>query len=67
MRATCCTVAAGSQFRLSIQAAAWPGFTINPGTGKRPEDANPFEAQVTTLTIDHGAGRASRLLLPVYR
>jgi uncharacterized protein len=66
MRATCCTVAAGCQLRLSIQAAAWPAFAINPATGKRPEDAAPFEAQITTLSIDHGLSRPSRLLLPAY-
>jgi putative CocE/NonD family hydrolase len=65
MRATCCTAPVGSRFRLSIQAAAWPAFAINPGTGKRPEDASPFEAQIITLAIRHGLGRPSRLLLPV--
>jgi uncharacterized protein len=67
MRATCCSVSAGSQIRLSIQAAAWPAFAINPGNGKRPEDAMPIEAEVTTLVINHGSDRPSRLLLPVLR
>jgi putative CocE/NonD family hydrolase len=65
MRAACCTVHAGSRFRLSIQAAAWPAFAINPGTGKRPEDARPSEAQVTTLILNHGGARPSRVLLPI--
>jgi uncharacterized protein len=65
MRATCCSVSAGSQIRLSIQAAAWPAFAINPGNGKRPEDAMPMDAEVTTLIINHGSHKPSRLLLPV--
>jgi putative CocE/NonD family hydrolase len=66
MRATYCTISAGSQLRLSIQAAAWPAFAINPGTGKRPEDSGALEAQVTTLVINLGGTRPSRVLLPIY-
>jgi hypothetical protein len=65
MRATCCTVPAGARLRLSIQAAAWPAFTVNPGTGVRPEHSRPIDALVTTLAIRHGANRPSRLLLPM--
>jgi uncharacterized protein len=65
MRATCCTVPAGARLRLSIQAAAWPAFVVNPGTGVRPEDSPPIDALVTTLVIRHGANQPSRLLLPM--
>jgi uncharacterized protein len=65
MRATCCTVPAGARLRLSIQAAAWPAFVVNPGTGVRPEDSPLIDALVTTVVIRHGANRPSRLLLPM--
>ena len=65
MRALCCTVQPGQRLRLSLQAAAWPAFAVNPGTGLRPEDARASEAAVTTLAIRHGADRPSRLLLPI--
>ncbi len=62
MGAVCTSVPAGARLRLSVQAAAWPAFAVNPGTGERPEDAHPMRAEVTTLTIQHAG---SRLLLPV--
>ena len=65
MRALCCTLQPGQRLRLSLQAAAWPAFAVNPGTGRRPEDAPASEAAVTVLAIRHGADLPSRLLLPM--
>lgn len=65
MRAICATLPAGSRLRLSIQAAAWPAFVVNPGTGKRPEEASRAEAQVTTLQLGHGRKRPSCIVLPL--
>ena len=65
MRAVCTTLKPGQALRLSIQAAAWPAFALNPGTGQRPEDADARGAKVTTLALQHGGAHASRLLLPV--
>ena len=64
MRATCMTVPARARLRLSVQAAAFPAFAVNPGTGERPEDAHPITARVTTLILRHGGATPSRLLLP---
>lgn len=65
MRALCCTVRPGQRLRLSLQASAWPAFTINPGTGASAESARADEARVITLVIRHGAEHPSHLLLPV--
>ncbi|GJE29147.1 CocE/NonD family hydrolase [Methylobacterium organophilum] len=65
MRALCCTLQPGQRLRLSIQAAAWPAFAVNPGTGARAEEARGDAAVVTTLALRHGADHLSRLLLPV--
>lgn len=65
LHTSCCTVGAGSSLRLSIQAAAWPAFAVNPGNGRRPEETDVAEARITTLRILHGHARASRLLLPI--
>ena len=62
---TCCTVPPGAALRLSVQAAAWPAFAVNPGTGGDPERTPIMEAAVTTLRIVHDPDRSSRLLLPV--
>lgn len=63
MRRTCVTVSAGARLRLSVQAAAWPAFAVNPGTGMRPEDAPAAAALPITLRIRHGAAWPSRLRL----
>ena len=59
----CChTLPAGARLRLSVQAAAYPAFAVNPGTGARAPQAGALEAEVTTLIL-----RApSRLTLPVW-
>ncbi len=65
MRAVCATLHPGQALRLSIQAAAWPAFAVNPGTGQRPEDAPMQAARVLTLGIRHGTDAPSCLRLPV--
>ena len=65
LHATCCTVAAGTCLRLSIQAAAWPAFAVNLGTRARPDEARAMDALVTTIAIHHGTAAPSRLLLPI--
>ena len=67
MRGLCCTLYPGQRLRLSLQAAAWPAFAVNPGTGSRPEAAAAMQAQAIVLALRHGAERPSRLLLPVLR
>jgi predicted acyl esterase len=51
--------------RLSVQAAAWPAFAVNPGTGEKPDFVPRASANVTTLKIVQGGGQGSRLLLPM--
>lgn len=63
MRAVCATLRAGSRLRLSIQAAAWPAFAVNPGTGDKPESALRAKAQITTLRIAHGQAAPSHVAL----
>jgi len=65
MHATCMTAPAGSRLRLSLQAAAWPAFMVNPGTGVRPEDATLAECRVITLAIRHGISCPSCLVMAV--
>ncbi|WP_375462903.1 CocE/NonD family hydrolase [uncultured Methylobacterium sp.] len=65
MRALCCTLHPGQRLRLALQAAAWPAFAVNPGTGASPEAIAAPEAAIIVLAIRHGADRPSRLLLPV--
>ena len=65
LRPTMMTVPAGHRLRLSVQAAAFPAFPINPGTGVRPQDGRSADALVTTLVLSLGRDLPSRLDLPL--
>ncbi len=65
MRAMCATIPAGAALRLSLQAASFPAFSVNPGTGAGAAEARFFDCRVITLTLHGGGTRASRLMLPV--
>ncbi len=64
MRATCTTIAAGERLRLSVAAACFPAFPINPGTGTQPWNADLAELAVITLRVRTGADGGSVLQLP---
>lgn len=55
MRATCLTLRPGERLRLSIAAAAFPAFPVNPGTGEDPTRAKTIDARVITLRVRHGS------------
>jgi putative CocE/NonD family hydrolase len=55
MRATCLTLQPGERLRLSIAAAAFPSFPVNPGTGENPTLARMIDARVITLRVRHGS------------
>ncbi len=65
MRATCATIGAGEFLRLSIAAACFPAFPVNPGNGMRPWDAALSDLSVITLQVRTGAASGSALFLPV--
>lgn len=65
LQAVYCTVPQGTALRLSVQAAAWPAFMINPGATTPSGDTQLMDCAVTTLRILHGGDRRSHLLLPV--
>ncbi|MCB8876325.1 CocE/NonD family hydrolase [Acidisoma silvae] len=64
LRAICATITPGTALRLSLAGASYPAHPVNPGTGAPPATARIDEAQVITLTIAHGGGTPSRLILP---
>ncbi|NJN29237.1 MAG: CocE/NonD family hydrolase [Synechococcales cyanobacterium RM1_1_8] len=64
LQATCCTIPPGHGLRLSLSAACFPAYGVNPGTGQHPNVASQLEQQVITLRILSGSDRPSRLLLP---
>lgn len=67
MRATMTTVPAGHALRLSLAAANFPAFPVNPGTGAPPAHARAEGERIIVLTLHHGDATPSRLLLPIMR
>ncbi len=63
LRATCVTLAPGERLRLSVAAACFPAFAVNPGSGERPWDAALASLRVVTLTVRTGAGSVLHLPL----
>ena len=53
-RGLCATVPAGHGLRLSVAAAAFPAYDMNPGTGTRPGAVLAGEHRVTTVTLVAG-------------
>jgi putative CocE/NonD family hydrolase len=60
MRATCVSLAPGDSLRLSIAAACFPAYPVNPGTGRAPTEASLDEARIVTLGIRHGGATPVR-------
>ncbi len=65
MRALCATIPPGAALRLSVQAASFPAFAVNPGTGAATDKIRLFDCRIITFGVHGGGTRASRLLLPV--
>ncbi|MEV5021168.1 CocE/NonD family hydrolase [Sphingobium sp. LMA1-1-1.1] len=63
LRKTCATLRPGERLRLSIAAAAYPAYPVNPGTGRRPADAPRSEARLITIGIITGGADGSLLHL----
>ncbi len=61
MKATCITLAPGEALRLSLSAAAFPAFPVNPGTGNDPTRSTSVDALITTLAIKVGGDAGAYL------
>lgn len=62
---TCFSLAPGEALRLSLSAACFPAYPVNPGTGAQPHSTRLIDAQIITLTIAIGGATGSRLRLPI--
>jgi putative CocE/NonD family hydrolase len=65
LQATCLEVQAGNAIRLSLSAACFPAYPVNPGTGQPPSQTRLIDAQIITLTVRCGGEFASRVILPI--
>ena len=65
LQATCMKIAKGNAFRLSLSAACFPAYDVNPGTGAPPGVARAIDAKMITLTVSCGGNSPSQILLPI--
>ena len=65
LQPTCTCIAPGQALRLSLSAACFPAYPVNPGTGASPGQGRLLEAQIITVTIYHGDSTPSQVLLPI--
>lgn len=64
LQPTCFRLSAGQALRLSLSAACFPAYTVNPGTRADALDTVPtIEHQIITLMISHDGG--TLLTLPL--
>jgi putative CocE/NonD family hydrolase len=65
LQATCACIKQGHALRLSLSAACFPAYPMNPGTGSPLGSTRLMDTQIVTLKVECGGDRASRLRLPV--
>ncbi|NJO94396.1 MAG: CocE/NonD family hydrolase, partial [Hydrococcus sp. RM1_1_31] len=65
LQATCIKIAKENCLRLSLSAACFPAYPVNPGTGTLPYEARTIEAKIMTLKVSCGEKNLSQILLPI--
>ncbi len=65
LQATCICIAKGQRLRLSLSAACFPAYPVNPGIDESAKDMGLMAASIITLTVSSGVNNPSRVLLPV--
>lgn len=65
LQPTCIRIPAGHALRLSLSAACFPAYPVNPGTGTPPYASRLLQAQVITLSVFSGGEFGSKVKLPV--
>ncbi len=65
MRACCITLLPGEALRLSLSAAAFPAFPVNPGTGADPTRSQVADARIIQIGLRHGGAQPSCIRVSV--
>ena len=61
LQATCVKIPIGHALRLSLSAACFPAYAMNPGNNS----ALSMDAEIITLMVSCGGENPSQILLPV--
>ncbi|NER84574.1 MAG: CocE/NonD family hydrolase [Leptolyngbya sp. SIO1D8] len=65
LQPTCFCIPSGHALRLSISAACYPAYVLNPGTGEAISNNRLIDAKIITLTIQSGSHSETCLWLPI--
>ncbi|WP_040897055.1 CocE/NonD family hydrolase [Xenococcus sp. PCC 7305] len=66
LQATCMKVSQGHALRLSISAACFPAYLVNPGTGQSLLETRLIDAQIITISLHSGESYPSKIILNYY-
>lgn len=62
---TCFSLSADEALRLSLSAACFPAYPVNPGTGAQPDTAQLIEGNIISLAITVGGANGAQLRVPI--
>jgi uncharacterized protein len=65
LQATCVRIAKGNALRLSLSAACFPAYDVNPGAGANSGETRLMDAQIITIAVSCGGDFISQVLLPI--
>ncbi|PZO60263.1 MAG: S15 family X-Pro dipeptidyl-peptidase [Phormidesmis priestleyi] len=65
LQPTCFSLAPGESLRLSLSAACFPAYPVNPGSGVALHEAKLIEAQIIRIAIAIGGTSGAKLRLPI--
>ena len=63
LQATCIKIRQGNCLRLSLSAASFPAYPVNPGTGEFPDKTKLIESQVITLKVLSGGNFPAKITI----
>lgn len=64
LQPTCFRLGVGQALRLSLSAACFPAYPVNPGTGQPAATSRQIDSQMITLTVNPSRSGPSKLWLP---
>ena len=64
LQPTCFLLVVGQALRLSVSAACFPAYAVNPGTGEADKDSRLINAKITTISLQ-ASHEATQVLLPL--
>ena len=63
LQPTCMVLPKGHRLRVSLSAACFPAYSVNPGTGERAETARRIDQKIITLTVNSNDAQPSFVTL----